>query len=260
MKIAILGAGVFGTALGGVLANNGYDIDYYDPLNEKEKLSKVLDKASFVVLALPSASVPHILNYLPSNLPLIIASKGFLSTDLFDIFDEYMVISGPSFAEDIKNAKPVSFTITDPRLETLFRASFVTFDHTDDVKGVLMCGALKNVYTILAGFKKLERDSSAWQDFIKSAATEMKDILVLNEADPATVDLYCGVPDLRLTAGPPSRNYEFGVFLKKGQSTSNKTTEGLSTLKRIKRGEIEVPDSAVLLKETLNLMGFDNAS
>ena len=30
MKIAILGAGAFGTALGGILANKGYDVDYYD--------------------------------------------------------------------------------------------------------------------------------------------------------------------------------------------------------------------------------------
>ena len=31
MKIAVLGAGAFGTALGGILADNGYDVDFYDP-------------------------------------------------------------------------------------------------------------------------------------------------------------------------------------------------------------------------------------
>ena len=42
MKIAILGAGAFGTALGGILANKGLDIDYYDSKFEREKLSDVL--------------------------------------------------------------------------------------------------------------------------------------------------------------------------------------------------------------------------
>ena len=36
MKIAILGAGAFGTALGGILADKGYDIDYYDSRVETE--------------------------------------------------------------------------------------------------------------------------------------------------------------------------------------------------------------------------------
>ena len=48
MKIAILGAGAFGTALGGILADNGYDIDYYDPKIEKESLSQVLENAKII--------------------------------------------------------------------------------------------------------------------------------------------------------------------------------------------------------------------
>ena len=260
MKIAILGAGVYGTALGGVLANNGYDIDYYDPLNEKEQLSKVLDHAQFVVLAMPSAAVPYTLPHLPSNLPLIIASKGFLSTETFDLFSDYMVISGPSFAEDIKNAKPVSFTVTDPRLLDLFKADYITFDTTDDIKGVLLCGALKNVYAILAGYKNLERDSKKWRSFIDDAATEMKEILALNDADPRTVDLYCGVPDLELTCGLPSRNFSFGLSLKDRAFDSGQTVEGLTALKRITIGEIEVPDSALLLKEILEIIEANYAS
>ena len=47
MKIAILGAGAFGTALGGILADNGYDIDYYDPKIEKENFFTLFDKCCF---------------------------------------------------------------------------------------------------------------------------------------------------------------------------------------------------------------------
>ena len=38
MKIAVLGAGAFGTALGGVLAEKGSDVAYYDSLILKNKL------------------------------------------------------------------------------------------------------------------------------------------------------------------------------------------------------------------------------
>ena len=51
MKIAVLGAGAFGTALGGILADKGYDIDYYDSRLEREKLSDVLADAKYIVLA-----------------------------------------------------------------------------------------------------------------------------------------------------------------------------------------------------------------
>ncbi|MBR2998668.1 glycerol-3-phosphate dehydrogenase, partial [Candidatus Saccharibacteria bacterium] len=61
MKIAILGAGAFGTALGGVLADNGYDIDYYDVYKEKERLSDAVKEAKFILLSVPSVVTPHML-------------------------------------------------------------------------------------------------------------------------------------------------------------------------------------------------------
>ena len=73
MKIAILGAGAFGTALGGVLAANGYDIDYYDSKLERERLGDVLKNALAVVLCVPSAVAPYLLPHLPLDKTLIVA-------------------------------------------------------------------------------------------------------------------------------------------------------------------------------------------
>ena len=36
MKVAIMGAGAFGTALGGLLVENKYDVDYYDVKGNKK--------------------------------------------------------------------------------------------------------------------------------------------------------------------------------------------------------------------------------
>jgi glycerol-3-phosphate dehydrogenase len=128
MKIAILGAGAFGTALGGILANKGYDIDYYDSKVERERLSDVLMKAKYVVLCVPSIAVPYLLPYLPKNLPLIVATKGILTDYAFHEFRDWMVLSGPGFADDIKAKKKTFLTATDSRVVDLFSTDYVQFD------------------------------------------------------------------------------------------------------------------------------------
>ena len=104
MKIAILGAGAFGTALGGVLAEKGCDVDYYDALLERERLTDTVAGTTAIVLCVPSTTAPHILPHLPKNVPLIVATKGFLTEEIFIEFEDWMVLSGPGYAEDIKAA------------------------------------------------------------------------------------------------------------------------------------------------------------
>lgn len=252
MKIAVLGAGAFGTALGGILANKGYDIDYYDSRLEREKLSDVLADAKYIVLCVPSKAAPYLLPYLPKNKPLIVATKGILSDKVFADFKDFMVLSGPGFADDIKAAKKTKLTATDGRIIELFGTDYLTFDKTNDKRGVLMCGALKNVYAILAGLEKLEPNTEEHARFLTEVSEEMKALLPANSAQPETVDLVCGKGDLRITCAYPSRNYEFGRILRKNPDAEpEKTVEGISTLKRIKRGEIIVPAEAIKLKELI---------
>ena len=252
MKIAILGAGAFGTALGGILADKGYDIDYYDSKVEKENLSKVLLNAEYIVLAVPSIAAPYLLPYLPVDAPLIVATKGFLDAHNFKNFSDYMVLSGPGFADDIKARKETHLTATDQRIKDLFGTDYLSFDFTTDAEGVLMCGALKNVYAIYAGILGLKPGTAAHEQYLTEVAEEMKALLLANGADPKTVDLVCGVGDLRLTCALPSRNYEFGTILSKNpQAKPEKTVEGLTAAAKIKRGEIKVPETATKLKELL---------
>ena len=249
MKIAILGAGAFGTALGGILANNSYDIDYYDSKVERERLGDVLKGAKMVVLCTPSKAVPYVLPYLPKDKPLIVATKGILSDKMFAEFQDYMVISGPGFAQDIKEQKKTKLTATDKRIVELFETGYLTFDQTTDRCGVLMCGALKNVYAILAGIMDLEKGTGEWKKFIREVIFEMKETLKANGAAAETADLVCGQGDLELTCALPSRNYEFGQILRKNpRAEPEKTVEGILALKRIRRGEIIVPETAKKLR------------
>lgn len=254
MKIAILGAGAFGTALGGILADKGYDIDYYDSKVEREKLNEVLSDAKYIVLAVPSMAAPYLLPHLPFNKPLIVATKGFLDDHNFKDFTDYMVLSGPGFANDIKAGKETHLTATDERVINLFTTDYLTFDFTSDKNGVLMCGALKNIYAIYAGYLNLRPKTPEHEKYLTEVAEEMKALLSANNGDSSTVDLACGKGDLRLTCDFPSRNYEFGQILRKDpQAKPEKTVEGLTALFKVKRGEIKVPDSAFKLLKLIKL-------
>lgn len=249
MKIAIVGAGAFGSALGFVLQNNGHVVSYYDPFVGYNDLPEAISEASYILIAVPSFFVPDALKELPTAVPLIIASKGILNDKILKPFKDYMVISGPGFADDIKSCKKTLLTTNDSRVIDIFENDYLKFDKTDDRKGVLMCGALKNVYALFAGFLGLERDSDLWRKYIEGSTDEMKKILKANGADPDTVDLSCGRGDLELTCGKPSRNYEFGLRLRDDEApVPDKTVEGLSAAKAIKAGAIKVPDDAGILQ------------
>lgn len=252
MKVAILGAGAFGTALGGILAEKGYDIDYYDSRNSGDTLADTLVDSKAIVLAVPSKAAPYVLPKLPKEAPLIVATKGILSSDMFDEFKDYMILSGPGFADDIKAQKKTILTATDERVVEMFGTDYLSFDRTNDKRGVLMCGALKNVYAVMAGLLNLKEGTSEHSKYLKDVAVEMKSILNENDASGDTVDLVCGKGDLKITCNYPSRNYEFGQILRKNpKAEPEKTVEGISALKRIKRGEIKVPDNAIILKDLI---------
>ncbi|MBR3248873.1 hypothetical protein IKF89_02475 [Candidatus Saccharibacteria bacterium] len=252
MKVTILGAGAYGTALGGVLTDNGYDIDYYDPRVKKEKLSATTARAKAILVCVPSSTIAHVLPYLPKELPLIVATKGILSDRIFEEFRDWMVMSGPGYAEDIKARKMTHLTATDKRIIEMFGTKYLDFDETDDRGGVLMCGALKNVYAILAGMLKLQPKTREYRKFLADAAFEMKIILEFNDCELETVELNCGKGDLRITCDYPSRNYEFGrQVAEKGYFEPEKTVEGLTALKRLRRGEIAFPKGLKLMGQIL---------
>ena len=249
----MLGAGAYGTALGGILELKNYDVAYYDPKVHEGELDDVLDLAEYVVLCVPSVAVPDLLPLLPKSVPLIVATKGILADKMLADFDDWMVISGPGFADDIKNGHDTLLTATDQRVAELFETDYLKFDFTSDRLGVLMCGALKNVYALWAGVLGLKKGEVDWREYINDTVGEMRDILAENGAEAETVELACGIKDLELTCALPSRNYEYGLELSKNKDAKpEKTVEGLTALSQIGQGEIAVPASAVILKKILD--------
>ncbi|MBQ6486256.1 hypothetical protein IJI76_00815 [Candidatus Saccharibacteria bacterium] len=244
MKITIYGAGAFGSALGEILVGNGHQVNYYDPVKYPDKgLTSMIEGSEINILAIPSHAAPKLLLFLPHDIPLICASKGFLTTASFKPFKNFSVLSGGAFAADLMKKQPCVLTATSDLIEQLFKTDWLTFDKTNDHLGALLCGSFKNVYAIGAGYWELKYGTTDFDDFINSSLDELRLILAHNNCKVETVNLSCGLRDLVITcASPTSRNYDFGVKLKKDPELGKKylagssklqTTEGVTTVEQI---------------------------
>lgn len=250
MRITVLGAGAFGSALGHILEAKKHEVAYFS-LTSTITLEEAVKDADYIVLAIPSAAVEEMLPKLPKNTPLIVATKGILSPAIFADFADVMFLSGPGFAADIEKHQKTRLVTTDPRVRDLFETPWLKFDLTADEKGVLLCGALKNVYAIYAGWHNLKPGTDKYNEFIETVLQEFKLILFYNGANPKTAELPCGRGDLILTCDFPSRNYEFGQGLNAGKTKPEKTVEGITALKRIKSGELKIPPAAGILQKLM---------
>ncbi len=244
MNVTIFGAGAFGRAIHQVLTENGHKATFFDPFVYPEvAISDALQGAEVVVLAMPSGSVPQILRQIPNNLPLIVATKGLLSAQVFEGFD-FSIVSGAGYASDIMEHTDTVLTATSKLAPRLLETPYLKFELTSDVDGVLLCGALKNVFAIGAGMLGLQPGTAELAQYLASVSTELAEILAANGADASTAALSCGIRDVELTCSPRSRNYQFGAGL---IDNTDATVEGISTLKSLRENAIKIPASATII-------------
>ena len=266
MNIAIYGAGAYGTALGEILKAAGHSILYYDPIKYPDQsLAAVLRSSEVNILACPSNSIGKLILFIPHDKPLICATKGFLSTGQFKDFKQFSVLSGGAFAADLLAKKPTVLTATSPIIGEIFKASWLSFEYTNDIFGVLLCGSFKNIYAIGSGYRRLNPDMPEFTDYLNAVYAEIRLILAANGCNPSTVDLSCGKTDLYITcASVASRNYRFGLNiledpslplkLRSGEAHPDATTEGYSALKSLPTSSLQIPGNTPILKSIYDLV------
>ncbi|WP_072397528.1 NAD(P)H-dependent glycerol-3-phosphate dehydrogenase [Hyphomicrobium sp. CS1GBMeth3] len=174
---------------------------------------------------------PHI----RSEQPVIVCAKGIERTTgklMSDVVAETLpeatlaVLSGPSFAADVARGLPAALTIAchDEALgECLAEdlgGSQIRLYWSDDVVGVELGGALKNVLAIAAGIvdgKGL--GASAHAALVTRGFAEMRRLGHARGARPATMMGLSGLGDLVLTcSSPQSRNMSLGRALGQGET------------------------------------------
>lgn len=153
------------------------------------------------------------------------------------------VISGPSFAIEVMTKSPTAVTLAteDKRiglmLQEIFNTNYFRVYTHDDVIGVEIGAALKNVIAIAAGIcDGLGLGNNARAALITRGISEISRLGVRLKAKEITFFGLSGIGDLILTCTSMlSRNYTVGYKLGKGENLSsilskmNSVAEGITT-------------------------------
>ncbi|MGQ3892458.1 NAD(P)H-dependent glycerol-3-phosphate dehydrogenase [Legionella sp. CNM-4043-24] len=261
--IAILGAGSWGTAVAIHLASCGHEVmlwghtpqhvsdmetqranTAYLPgvpfpalLKPTHSLEDCLEKASIVIVAVPSHAFPELLSRISkpkSGLAWLTKgldpdTNGFLSQLVARRWgDDYpvAVIAGPSFAGEVARHLPTALTLAgnNPGFQRSIQATLhdknMRVYLSSDLPGVQLCGAVKNVLAIACGVSDgLGYGSNAKAALITRGLAEMSRLgLALGAREDSFIGL-AGVGDLVLTCtDDQSRNRRFGLQLGRGVS------------------------------------------
>jgi glycerol-3-phosphate dehydrogenase (NAD(P)+) len=202
--------------------------------------------AEALLVAVPAqhlrAGLAAIAGCAPKGIPLVICAKGLertsgkLVTEVFQdaaVGFEPGILSGPSFAQDAARGLPTAVTIAArmdiaQRLQaSLSHATFRPYA-TDDVVGVALGGAAKNVYAIASGMV----DGMGLGESARAAllARSFAELVRLGEklgARAETLTGLSGLGDLVLTAtSPTSRNFRFGRDVGRGHTVAELRAPG----------------------------------
>ncbi len=219
-------------------------------------LERAVTGKRFVVGVVPSHGVREIFGGISAALDpdavVINAAKGLEEGTLETIDAVYREVlpariagratylSGPTFASEIAAGMPAAIVLAGTDPDTCAQAqqalSSIRFRiyTSDDVVGVLVGGAIKNVMAIAAGLSDgLGLGSNARAALITRGLAEIMRIGVAMGAQPATFAGLSGIGDLVLTcSGDASRNRRVGLGLGQGKAMA----DILSEMKQVAEG------------------------
>ncbi|WP_165247010.1 NAD(P)H-dependent glycerol-3-phosphate dehydrogenase [Adlercreutzia sp. ZJ141] len=306
MKVAVIGAGSWGTALSQLLAQNGNNVGLWarkpevvHTINTEHRNPRYLTdaclsdnivatlsyrdallRARAVVVVTPSnlmRGVARVLSdVIDDEFPVVICSKGVEDGSGMlpvEVFESEMgnaarlaVLSGPNHAEEVVRGIPSGTVIASESEQTaqlfqqLFaRDAFRTYV-SDDVCGVELCAAFKNVIAIAVGVSYgLGFGDNTAAMLMTRGQAEMSRLVVKAGGQALTCMGLAGTGDLIATCtSEHSRNRRFGKLLAEGGTLDDFTAqthmvaEGALACKTLevlsKRYDVELPITDVVRK------------
>jgi glycerol-3-phosphate dehydrogenase (NAD(P)+) len=311
MRAAVVGAGAWGTAFASLLAARGHDVTLAtrDPEQAREieetgrnprylpdvDLSGVsattLDDPTLAgvdlhVVAVPSRAFAEVVRELPGATPVLSLTKGLDPQSggrLSKLVERrgFAVLSGPNFAEEIAEGLPAAAVIASENarlaeeLQQAVNSMAFRVYVNDDLVGVELCAAAKNVIALAAGgVDGLRLGDNAKAALIARGLAEMARLGEACGARTETFSGLAGMGDLIVTCwSRHGRNRQAGELIAQGASPDEAadqigTVEGLTTapvLRELSRGVgVELPitegvchvlDGQDLYELAANLMG-----
>jgi glycerol-3-phosphate dehydrogenase (NAD(P)+) len=205
-------------------------------------------EADLVVVALPSRAFRSVVQALPGSSPLLSLTKGLdpatgdrLSTLVTG--RPVAVMSGPNMAEEVAAGLPGAAVIASEdtgfaqRLQQTINSAAFRVYLNDDLVGVELCAAAKNVIALAAGAcDGIGAGDNAKAALITRGLAEMARLGDAAGADPETFFGLAGMGDLIVTCWHPSgRNRRAGELIALGRSPDEavaeigQVVEGLAT-------------------------------
>ncbi|MFC1815581.1 NAD(P)H-dependent glycerol-3-phosphate dehydrogenase [Thermodesulfobacteriota bacterium] len=282
IKIGVVGAGSWGTALANLLGLKGFKVtlwvfeqevkDQIETLGENKlflpgvalssnlfpsnDLAEVVSGKDLLLAVVPShvmrTTANKMADFISQETIIVSASKGIeikthltMSGVLKETLPEipaklFAVLSGPSFAREVARQVPTVVTVAakDQKVAGIVQHVFATphfrvYTH-DDLIGVELGGAVKNVIAIAAGIiDGLGLGLNTRAAMITRGLAEIRRLGVKLGAKPLTFAGLAGVGDLVLTCtGDLSRNHTVGKKIGQGK----KLEEILAEMRMVAEG------------------------
>ena len=195
-------------------------------------------EAELVVVAVPSRVFREVVGALPGTAPILSLTKGLDPTTgerLSTLVDDrpVAVLSGPNIAEEIARGLPAAAVIASEELELAVRLQLAAHSTifrvyvNEDIVGVELCAAAKNVIALAAG----AADGLGLGDNLKAALVarglaEMRRLAEAAGARPDTFAGLAGMGDLIVTCwAPTGRNRRAGELIAQGATPEEARAE-----------------------------------
>jgi glycerol-3-phosphate dehydrogenase (NAD(P)+) len=240
------------------------DIRFPERLSVTADLADALEGSEFIVSAVPSHGTREIIArarpHIREGATIVSATKGLEQDTLYRVSEiiaqelgngvHVAVLSGPSFAAEVARQLPTAVSVASrdaavvARVQDGFRAPYLRLYGTDDVVGVEIGGALKNVIAIAAGLAEgLGLGHNALAGLITRGLAEISRLACAAGAKRETLSGLTGLGDLVLTCtGRLSRNRHVGVELARGRPLG----DVLASMKMVAEG-VRTTEAALAL-------------
>jgi glycerol-3-phosphate dehydrogenase (NAD(P)+) len=246
-------------------ANSTYhpELQLSPNIEASENLEDVVRGSDIVLIATPSIIFENIVQRITpmveSKACIISCTKGIklnpfrsmtdiISMNIGTNTNSIGVLSGPNLAREIAENKVAGTVIASTNDELILNVknalsseSFKVYS-SNDIQGVELAGALKNIYAIICGMAdSLEVGENAVGLILTRSMAEMSRFAVAKGANPITFLGLAGMGDLVATCTSNlSRNFQLGMHLGLGLTLENakekvgQVAEGVRTLEVIK--------------------------
>lgn len=220
-------------------------------------ISSCISNVDILFIALPSQSLKKVLSDIYKNIhssTLIISLTKGIDQENFQLMSQLIheflpinpvgVLSGPNLAKELSEKQITATVIASKsqllknKIQEVLHTSFFRVYSSDDVFGVELGGALKNIYAIISGLATaLNVGSNTHAMIMTRSLAEMSRFAQSMGANPLTFLGLSGVGDLIVTCTSPlSRNFQVGYAIGKGKNIDEATkelgqvAEGVNTL------------------------------